>query len=194
MPRAVRRGLILDAAEALLAEGDPLLVTFDEVAGSAGVARSLVHAHLGDRRGLVDAVQTRVLERLERWVAHGLDRADDDASACRALVYGTWSFVEVEETAWSTLVSTGGLDHPNAHALRGRWADAIDGLRAERTDGAYTDATRTDGTARDERRPSAALAVGGLLAGVGGWIRRGVDVDDVHRAVRHAALGPDDQR
>lgn len=169
--RSVRRGLILDAAEGLLAEHDPLLVTFDEVARSAGVARSLVHTHLGDRRGLIDAVQTRVVERLDRWVAHGLDRADDERAACRALVFGTWSFVESEERGWSVLVSTGGLDHPAAHSLRARWVDTV---LADRTG----------------RHPAATLAVGGLLLGVGTWIRRGVDVGDVHRAVQEAVLGP----
>lgn len=168
----MRRGLIVDAAEGLLAEHDPLLVTFDEVARAAGVARSLVHTHLGDRRGLVDAVQTGVVERLDRWVAHGLDRADDGPSACRALVFGTWSFVEAEERGWSVLVSTGGLDHPAAHSLRARWVDRIVEDRAD-------------------RQLAATLAVGGLLVGIGSWIRRGADVDDVHHAVRHAVLGSD---
>lgn len=162
--REVRRGLLIDAAEGVLAENDPLLVTFDEVAQAAGVSRALLHQHVGDRRGLVDAVQTRVLERLDRWVGHGLARSVGPAEACRSVVYGTWSFVEVEDRGWSVLTATGGLDHPAAHAIRRRWSDAL-----------------ADG--RGDAAVAAQLAVGGLVAGVGGWMRRGVDVDDVHRAV-----------
>lgn len=165
----VRRALLLDAAESLLAEGDPLLVTFDEVARAAGVSRALIHKHVGDRRGLIDAVQARVVARLDRWVAHGLDRAASPDEAMDAITFGVWSFVEAEGTGWSVLVATGGLDHPAAHALRARWVEALAG----------------DDPARE---PAAALVTGGLLAGVGTWLRRGVDVDDVRRAMR-ASLG-----
>lgn len=174
---SIRRGLLLDAAEAILSEQDPLLVSFDEIARSAGVSRALVHKYVGDRRGLVDAVQQRVVERLDRWVGHGLARTDDLDACCRAVAYGCWSFVEAERRGWSVLTATGGLDHPDAHTLRTRWTAVIDGHRdRELGDDAGTGA-------------SAALAVHGLLAGVGSWVRRGIDPDDVHAAFR-AAVGP----
>lgn len=174
---SVRRGLLLDAAEGILSEQDPLLVSFDEIARSAGVSRALVHKYVGDRRGLIDAVQQRVVERLDRWVAHGLGRADDLDAACRALAYGCWSFVEAEPRGWSVLTATGGLDHPDAHTLRARWTATIEGHLAPPTGG--------DGGPGPGVGPS--LAVLGLLAGVGSWVRRGVDPDDVHRAFRAAA-------
>lgn len=161
----MRRGLLLDAAEGLLAEQDPMLVTFDEVARAAGISRALVHKHVGDRRGLIDAVQSRVLERLDRWVGHGLERAGTAEEACRSVIYGTWSFVEAENRGWSVLTTTGGLDHPIAHSIRRRWADALAG---------HHQVTAT---------VPARLAVDGLLAGVGGWVLRGVDVDEVHESV-----------
>jgi AcrR family transcriptional regulator len=176
---SIRRGLLLDAAEAILSEQDPLLVSFDEIARAAGVSRALVHKYVGDRRGLVDAVQQRVIERLDRWVGHGLGRADDLDSACRAITYGCWSFVEAESRGWSVLMATGGLDHPGAHTLRTRWVTELDRLHAA-DEG--TEATDTDDA-------GSALAVHGLLAGVGSWVRRGVDPDDVHRAFR-AAVAP----
>lgn len=170
----IRRGLILDAAEALLAEHDPLLVTFEEVAEAAGVSRALVHRHLGDRRGLHDAVQVRVITRLDRWVAHGLDRARDTPQRCRALVLGTWSFVEAETGGWSVLGVTGGFDHPAMHGLRTRWA----------------------ATLADEpgpRRARAGFAVAGLIGGIGSWVHGGVDPDDLVTTFEHTmdpAPGP----
>jgi AcrR family transcriptional regulator len=160
-----RRGLITDAAERLLAEHDPLLVTFDAVAEAAGVSRALVHTYLGDRRGLVDAVQVQIVSRLETWVAHGLARADDPPSRLRAIVDGTFSFVAADREAWGVLGATGGLDHPALHGLRSRWAAKLD-----------------DG--RPDSLVAAQAAIGGLLAGVGTWANRGTDPAEVSRALR----------
>jgi AcrR family transcriptional regulator len=160
----VRRGLIADAAERLLAEHDPWLLTFDLVATEAGVSRALVHAYLGDRRGLVDTVQTRILARLDRWVGHGFDRADTAPARVRALVAGVLSFVEAERDAWGVLTETGGLDHPTAHGIRSRWCAALvadvagDAGRAEVAAQAITSA---------------------VLHGAGGWAARGVDPSEV---------------
>lgn len=164
----VRRGLIIDAAEELLAVHDPLLVTFDEVAAAAGVSRALVHAYLGDRRTLVDAVQVRIIGRLDTWVGHGLNRARTTEERLRAVVHGTWSFVESEHDAWNVLGVSGGLDHPALHSLRHRWAGAL-----------------ADGD--EARQVPAELAVAGVLFGIGGWISRGSDPElvlgSLHRLV-----------
>lgn len=160
-----RRGLIIEAAERLLAEDDPLLVTFDQVAQVAGVSRSLVHTYLGDRRGLIDAVQVRIVARLDAWVDHGLRRADDPEAALRAITVGLFAFVAAERDGWSVLVASGGLDHPALHGVRARWAVAV---------------------ARDDPDgPLAAqVALAALLGGVGGWVNQGLDAGDVLRQVR----------
>lgn len=160
----MRRGLILDAAERVFEEQDPLLVTFEEVASAAGVSRALVHRHVADRRDLLDAVQLRVVGRLERWVAHGVDRAGDATTRRRAIVFGLWSFVDTEGDAWALLATTGGLDHPAVHALRDRWVTAIAG------DGA-------------DHRLVAQLELGGLLAGIGGFVGRGIQPEDLLAAL-----------
>lgn len=166
----VRRGLIIDAAEELLVTHDPLLVTFDEVATAAGVSRALVHTYLGDRRTLIDAVQVRIVGRLDSWVGHGLARARTTDDRLRAVVHGTWSFVESENDAWTVLGVSGGLDHPALHALRHRWSAAL-----------HDD--------EEARRVPAELAVSGVLFGIGGWIRRGADPDEVLTSLHRLILG-----
>lgn len=161
----VRRGLIIDAAERLLAENDPLLVTFDEVATSAGVSRTLVHTYLGDRRTVIDAVQVRIIGRLDAWVGHGLDRSRTADERLRAVVHGLWSFIESEHDAWNVLGVSGGLDHPALHGVRHRWSAAL-----------------ADGD--EARQVPAELAVAGVLFGTGGWISRGIDPEVVLASLR----------
>lgn len=156
----MRRGLIIEAAEHLLAEHDPLLVTFEQVAEAAGVSRALVHAYLGDRRGLIDSVQVRIVSRLDTWVAHGLNRARTSSQALDALVGGTFAFVEYERDAWAVLMTSGGLDHPALHGVRARWVTRL---------------------ADDEpnRVLRAQVVVASLLLGVSGWVNRGLGASDI---------------
>jgi AcrR family transcriptional regulator len=163
-----RRGLITDAAERLLAERDPLLVTFDEVAEAAGVSRALVHTYLGDRRGLIDAVQVQIIGRLDTWVAHGFGRASTPAGRLRALVHGVFAFVEAERDAWGVLGASGGMDHPALHGVRARWAAAV---------AATADADTGDGTRTTVLGAQAAVAA--LLGSVATWSTRGVEPIEV---------------
>lgn len=164
-----RRGLIADAAERLLAEHDPLLVTFDQVAEAAGVSRALVHTYLGDRRGLIDAVQVGIIGRLDTWVGHGLGRARDRSARWRAIVHGVLAFVEAEHDGWSVLAATGGLDHPALHGVRRRWSTLL---------------------SADEQPDDVAAqaAVAALLLGAGPWANRGIDPDEVATALAPVAL------
>jgi AcrR family transcriptional regulator len=139
-------------------------VTFDQVAEAAGVSRPLVHAYLGDRRGLLDAVQVRIVGRMDGWVGHGLRRATTRRGAIQAVTAGLFAFVDAERDAWSVLVASGGLDHPALHGVRGRWADRIAG--SER-----------------EMQVPAQAAVAALVFGVGGWVHRGVDPHTVVAAL-----------
>ncbi len=164
-----RRRLIADAAEHLLAEHDPLLVTFDQVAEAAGVSRALVHTYLGDRRGLVDAVQVGIVGRLDTWVGHGLGRDRGRGERRRAIVQGVLAFVEAERDGWSVLTATGGLDHPALHGLRTRWTVLL---------------------SADERGDDlgAQAAVAALLLGAGPWVNRGIDPSTVEQALAPVAL------
>lgn len=141
-----------------------MLVTFDQVAESAGVSRPLVHAYLGDRRGLLDAVQVRIVGRMDAWVGHGLRRATTRRARLQAVTAGLFAFVDAERDAWGVLVASGGLDHPALHGVRGRWAERI----------AASD--------REMEVPAQA-AVSALVFGVGGWVHRGVDPHTVVTAL-----------
>jgi AcrR family transcriptional regulator len=120
------------------------------------VSRPLVHAYLGDRRGLVDAVQVRIIERLDRWIDTRTGRASTPTGQLRELIAGLLSFADRENDAWGVLAASGGLDHPALHQLRIRWVDAL-----------------IDGDER--RRLGAQAAVAALVAESGGWTARGVD-------------------
>src|SRR5690606_5808938 len=108
----LRRAMLLDAAEALLVEHDPLTLSLEQVAAEAGTSRPLVHTYFGDRRGLLDALQVRVVRRLSEWVEHGLGRARSTEEALNAMVTAVFSFVDQERDTWRFLSTSGGLDHP----------------------------------------------------------------------------------
>lgn len=141
-------------------------MTFDEVAEAAGVSRALVHTYLGDRRGLIDAVQVQIVGRLDTWVGHGIRRADGTEARLRAIVQGVLAFVEAEQDSWGVLGASGGFDHPALHGVRARWAAVL----------------TADGDL-DEVRAQAAVSA--VLGSAGSWVNRGVDPADVERA-----LGP----
>jgi AcrR family transcriptional regulator len=159
-------------------------VTFEQVATASGVSRALVHAYLGDRRGLVDAIQVRIISRLDTWVGHGLRRAEERGpeAALAALVDGVFAFVAAEQDGWGVLGTTGGLDHPALHGVRARWVRALapDG-RSDASVGARPGAGLGDVAAQ--------AAVGALLAGVGTWVNRGVEPAEVIAVLRPLVAG-----
>jgi AcrR family transcriptional regulator len=123
------------------------------------VSRALVHAYLGDRRGLIDAVQVRIIGRVDAWVGHGLARSSTRDQALAAIVQGLFAFVDAERDGWSVLAASGGFDHPALHGVRTRWAAALSG---------------------DEPAGDAAVAaVAALIGAVGTWSNRGTDPADV---------------
>ena len=134
------------------------------MAEAAGVSRALVHTYLGDRRGLIDAVQVQIVGRLDTWVGHGLRRAVTTPARLRAIVQGVLSFVEAEQEAWGVLGASGGFDHPALHGVRARWASAL-------TSDDDLDAVR------------AQVIVGAVLGGAGSWVNRGVEPSEVEAAL-----------
>lgn len=172
----MRRALILDAAEALMAEHDPLTVTLEKVAEAAHTSRPLIHTYFGDRRGLIDALQVRLVRRLAEWVDHGLNRAGSAEDALEAVVTATFSFVDQQRDAWTLLVASGGLDHPDLHAVRSRWVQTISSheIRPGGEAGSSA-ASHTDASSGDDQVIGAQAAVAALLLGAGGWVARGHD-------------------
>ncbi len=139
------------------------------MAAAAGVSRALVHTYLGDRRSLIDAVQVRIVSRMDAWVGHGLRRADTAEDRLRALVGGLFAFVESERDGWGVLVASGGLDHPALHGVRGRWTAALT-------------------TGDRDREVAAQAVVAALLFGVGGWVTRGVEPSEVARPLQRVLV------
>lgn len=128
------------------------------------MSRALVHAYLGDRRGLIDAVQVQIVGRLDTWVGHGVRRADTTPARLRAIVQGVLAFVEAEQEAWGVLGASGGFDHPALHGVRARWAALLS----------------EDGDL-DEVRAQAAVSA--VLGSAGSWVNRGVDAAQVASAL-----------
>lgn len=119
-----------------------------------------MHAYFGDRHGLLDAVQVRIIRRLDDWVAHGLRRAVTPRGRVAALADGMFAFVDQEGDAWRLLGRSGGLDHPSFHRLRHRWAATVAQEHADRL-------------------LAAQAAVAALVLAVGGWSSGGVDPAEV---------------
>ncbi len=146
-------------------------MTLDQVATEADVSRPLLHTYFGDRRGLLDAVQVRIVSRLDAWTAHGLKRADSPNAVVRALTDGVISFVTHEPDSWSVLVTSGGLDHPLTYRLCRRWSSLIGDPTPD------PPAASADGV--EPRSLIGELVVHALLGGAGGWVRAGVDATDI---------------
>lgn len=128
------------------------------------MSRALVHTYLGDRRGLIDAVQVQIVSRLDTWVGHGVRRATTTPARMRAIVQGVLSFVEAEQDAWGVLGASGGLDHPALHGVRARWAAAL--LEDD-----------------DLSEVRAQAIVSAVLGSAGSWVNRGVEASEVERAL-----------
>lgn len=159
-----RRALIVDAAAELMTHEDPVLVTFEAVARAAGVSRALVHAYLGDRRGLIDAVQVAMIRRVDERVGDAVGRASAGPERVRALVTELFAVVAADRLGWALFTGTGGLEHPALTTVRDRWTGALVDEAAE-------------GPAGDARVLAAQATVSALVAGVGGWVDRAVDPD-----------------
>jgi AcrR family transcriptional regulator len=76
---------MLDAAEALIAEGGPDALTVEAVIARAGTSNGAFYARFGDRLGLLAAVQERFLGRLREAAAAQAAELADVADLRRAL-------------------------------------------------------------------------------------------------------------
>ncbi len=134
----VRRELILDAAERVMAGRLPAEVTFEEVADGAGVSRALVYNYFRDRTGLLVALAERTLDRLDREVRGALDPGADLAAQVEALGQAYLRHGRDNAATWTLLSRSGLLDHPTVQGARAArvahiarlWGDTDDALLA----------------------------------------------------------------
>src|SRR6478672_4010068 len=85
---ADRRDLLLDAAAALISDGDADNVTMEAVAEHAGVSRPLVYKHFANRREVLDELYRRESALLHRELAIAVAAADTIEAKFRALIHG----------------------------------------------------------------------------------------------------------
>jgi AcrR family transcriptional regulator len=85
---ADRRDLLLDAAAALISEGEADNVTMEAVAERAGVSRPLVYKHFSNRRELLDELYRRESALLHEELASAVAAAETIEAKFRALIHG----------------------------------------------------------------------------------------------------------
>lgn len=114
----VRRELILDAAERVLADRVPSSVTFEEIADAAGVSRALVYNYFKDRTGLLVELSMRTIDRLDQELLAALDPASEIRTQVVALGRVYASHARTDAGTWRMLARSGTLDHPSVLARR----------------------------------------------------------------------------
>lgn len=119
-----RRVQIVEAAARVLAGRDPAAVTFEELAGAAGVSRALVYNHFPDKGSLVAAVYLRSLERLDEALAAAVDRRLPPRDRLRQLVACSLRFARTDDAAWH-LAAPGATLHPAVRHARRRRVDQL---------------------------------------------------------------------
>jgi AcrR family transcriptional regulator len=122
----VRRAQIIDAAEAVLLDRDPVELSFERVADAAGVSRGLVYNYFGDKSGLLAAVYLRNFERLTDAVEAATESTTHDTEArIRSLVDAYVAFVGENLSTRTLLGTPEAMEHPAVRYARREHAKAI---------------------------------------------------------------------
>lgn len=114
----VRRELILDGAERVMAGRLPAEVTFEEIAEAADVSRALVYNYFNDKTGLLVALAERALARLDAEVRGSLDPGTDLVAQVEALGRAYLRHARDNGPTWTLLARSGLLDHPSVQGAR----------------------------------------------------------------------------
>ncbi|MBI2168134.1 MAG: TetR/AcrR family transcriptional regulator [Actinobacteria bacterium] len=168
---ATRRAEIVEAAAAVFEGRDPHDVTFEEVAGAAGVSRALVYNYFRDKGELVAEVYLRSLRRLDAALAASLGELAGDRELrveerLPVVVHTYLRFAEADPEAFRNLVDTETVHHPKVRDAR---RDRLEALASS-------------WGASPEAHVVAAAVVGLLEAGTVGWLEEqelGVDLNRV---------------
>jgi AcrR family transcriptional regulator len=107
LARADRRDALLDAALALVAEGDSDSVSMEAVAERAGVSRPLVYKHFANRNELLGAVYQREAAMLHAELSAAVAAADGVADRFRALIRGALRAEAERGAAFAALRAAG---------------------------------------------------------------------------------------
>jgi AcrR family transcriptional regulator len=107
LARADRRDALLDAALALVAEGDIESVSMEAVAERAGVSRPLVYKHFANRSELLAAVYQREAAVLHAELSAAVVAAESVADMFRALVRGALRAEAQRGAAFAALRAAG---------------------------------------------------------------------------------------
>lgn len=126
-----RRRQIVDAAGVIFETRDPLEVTFEDVAETAGVSRGLVYRYFGDKGGLVAAVYLRSSQRFDAAIDVAVAAAADPEERLRTMIRTYFRLAEANAGAFRRFASLASVHHPKVEAAReqrlrrvaARWGD-----------------------------------------------------------------------
>ena len=125
LTRDGRRAQIAQAAAVVLADRESSEVSFEDVAAAAGVSRSLVYKHFGDRGSLLAAAYLHDIERLDRQINSALESCSDDDQRLRSVVAAYLSFAQANQASAKLIASLGTLRHPAVQSAMHARVDRI---------------------------------------------------------------------
>ncbi len=140
--KQVRRGALLDAAEAVVRRDGPF-VSMDQIAAECGITKPILYRHFGDRDGLVEAMSERFVEELVESVAPSLRQAGEPIDLLTASLDAYLAFMEREHELFRFLAGNVGSDKPEAMAALFAEEIAVTIERLLETRGLPTDPART---------------------------------------------------
>jgi AcrR family transcriptional regulator len=122
VPRAVRRGQLLELAEPLFMEKGYGGFSIDDLCRAAGVSRPIVYDHFGSKDGLYVACLRRIREEFETAILAAAASATDLPTTVQRSAEVWFSMIKREPQRWS-------LVYGGATGLVGPMADALAELR-----------------------------------------------------------------
>jgi AcrR family transcriptional regulator len=155
----------VEAADRVFAGRDPAAVTFEDIAAEAGVSRALVYTYFGDKGGLLAAVYSHALAKLDEDLRAALTAEVAPRDRVQQMVAHYLSFARSNVGVWHFLGHVAATQHPALQSARRARFEAL--------------AEAWGGTG--EARIAIAGLIGLLEAAVLNWIES-PDIDGDHVA------------
>ena len=118
--KSARRDGLLDAAAALVADGDVEAVSMEAVAERAGVSRPLVYKHFANRAELLDALYAREAAALHEQIGASVVEARSLEEMFRALVRGSLAAQASRGATFAALRAVAGRNDARLQEQRNR--------------------------------------------------------------------------